>query len=66
MTLGLAAMLHRVFLADGDGWERRQALPAFWAALAVGTLARLGLLVAVNYFSLQAGEAAPLSRWINR
>jgi hypothetical protein len=65
IVLGLAGMLHRVFLAEGDMREQKEALPAFWAALGIGTVAVLGLLIAVNYFSLQAGQVTSISRWTN-
>ena len=66
IVLGLAGMLHRVILAEADMRERKDALPAFWVALGIGTVAILGVLITVNYFSFQAGELTPISRWINR
>jgi hypothetical protein len=35
-------------------------------ALAVGTAAIVGLILAVNYFGLQAGEVGAISRWVSR
>jgi hypothetical protein len=45
-----------VFRAGADRRERREALPVFWAALACGTAGLLALLLAVNYFGMQAGR----------
>jgi hypothetical protein len=66
VALGLAVLLHRVFLAGADAHERKDARPDFWAALGVGTATVLGLLAAVNYFGLQAGKVVLISGGIGR
>jgi hypothetical protein len=66
VVFGLAAICYVGVFADMDRTERAKAVPAFWAALALGASAMFALLVAVNYFGLQAGEATSLARWANR
>jgi hypothetical protein len=66
VVLGVAAGLYVVLLAGRDRQERKAALPYFWAALGVGTVAVFALLLFVNYLALQAGEVAPISRWLWR
>jgi hypothetical protein len=61
VVLGLAGMLYAVFLAGASVRERREALPVFRLALGAGTVAVLGLPLAVNYLGFQAGEIMLLS-----
>lgn len=60
IVLGLAHLLWSAFLAEADAHDRREVHPVFWMALCVGTVVMLGLLIGVNYFSLQAGKIEPL------
>jgi hypothetical protein len=66
LVLGVAAGLHATLLADCDRHERKEAMPWFWAALCLGTVAGFTLLLFVNYLGLQAGEVGPISRWVWR
>jgi hypothetical protein len=66
LVLGIAAGLYAVLLAGGERHERKEALPWFWSALVVGSVAAFALLLFVNYLGLQAGEVGPISRWVWR
>jgi hypothetical protein len=66
IVAGLAAGLHALFLAGADRRERKEALPAFGAALIVCSVAMIALLAAVTWFGQQAGEVVSLLRWVGR
>jgi hypothetical protein len=66
VVLGIAGLLDAALLEGVDRHERKRALPVWWAALGVGAVAMLVLLLVVSYLGLQAGEAAVISRWVNR
>jgi len=66
LVIGLVLFAWTVFFAGSDKHERKQAIPAFWTTVGVGTATMLALLVCVNYFGLQAGEIKTISWWINR
>lgn len=65
-VLGLGWILREFFLRDADLHKRREFRRTYWLTLAIGTVALLGLLVAVNYFSLQAGHVSMLSVGLRR
>jgi hypothetical protein len=56
IVLGLAAVLYAALFAGADRHERKAARPAYWTALAVGSVAVFALLVVVNYLGLWTGR----------
>ncbi len=56
VVLGLAGVAWATLLTGAGRWERQEALPLFWWSVVGGAAGVLALLVAVNYFGMQAGQ----------
>jgi hypothetical protein len=63
LLLGIAVLLYSAFLAATDRHERKAALPMYWAALGVSSVAMVVLLVAVNFLGQQSSLFPVVSRW---